>query len=176
MTFARVRALIVVGVLFVAAVVFVVMALVKDTQGHAVASDQCPAGAVKANLKLPEPKDVKIRVVNGTNNDGWAEEISSEFKNREFQVQKPGDNNKVVNKVAIIRFGPNAVGAAHLMQAYFLGNAQNDFQIKRKTDVVDIIIGTAFKQLATSTEVNQSLVELGEPSAPPGTCPADAAQ
>jgi hypothetical protein len=37
---------------------------------------------------------------------------------------------------------------------------------------VDIVIGAQFQQLATSTEVNQSLVELGEPEVPPGACAA----
>ena len=37
---------------------------------------------------------------------------------------------------------------------------------------MDIVVGSGFKQLATSTEVNQSLVELGEPDLPPGACAA----
>ena len=39
---------------------------------------------------------------------------------------------------------------------------------------MDIVIGAEFQQLATSTEVNQSLVELGEPEVPPGACAAPA--
>jgi hypothetical protein len=45
---------------------------------------------------------------------------------------------------------------------------------KRTTDVVDIVIGAEFQQLATSTEVNQSLAALGEPEVPPGACAAPA--
>jgi hypothetical protein len=37
---------------------------------------------------------------------------------------------------------------------------------------VDIVIGSEFQQLATSTEVNQSLIEIGEPEVPPGACAA----
>jgi hypothetical protein len=36
--------------------------------------------------------------------------------------------------------------------------------------VIDIVIGSEFRQLATTTEVNQSLVEVGEPTVPPGAC------
>jgi len=32
------------------------------------------------------------------------------------------------------------------------------------------VIGNGFRQLATTTEVNQSLVEVGEPTLPPGAC------
>jgi hypothetical protein len=41
---------------------------------------------------------------------------------------------------------------------------------KQKTAVIDIVIGNEFRQLATTTEVNQSLVEVGEPTLPPGAC------
>jgi hypothetical protein len=37
---------------------------------------------------------------------------------------------------------------------------------------VDVVIGTKFKQLATTTEVNQALAALGQPELPPGACPA----
>ena len=42
MSFARVRALVVVGVLAVAAVVFVIVALVRDTQSDAVPAAAAP--------------------------------------------------------------------------------------------------------------------------------------
>src|SRR3954463_206189 len=104
MTFARVRALVVVGVLAVAAIVFVVVALVRDTQTDAVAGESCPAGAPRAVLTLPEPKDVKVKVYKPTDNDGWAGQISEDFKTRGFQVQKPQDNKKLVKKVAVIQY------------------------------------------------------------------------
>jgi hypothetical protein len=172
MSFARVRALVVIGVLAVAAVVFVIVALIRDSQGGTVAGDGCPAGYIRANVSLPEPKDVKIKVFNATNNSGWGTEITDDFKNRRFQTEKPANNAKVVDEVAVLRFGPKAVGAAHLLSAYFIREAVPQYDAKRKSDVVDVIIGSNFKQLATTTEVNQSLVELGEPDLPPGTCPA----
>jgi hypothetical protein len=44
------------------------------------------------------------------------------------------------------------------------------FDIERKDDVVDIYLGADFQQLATPTEVNQSIAAMGEPPLPPGTC------
>ena len=61
MSFARVRALVVVGVLAVAAVVFVITALVHDSQGGTVNGENCPAGAPLADVTLPDdPAEVTV--------------------------------------------------------------------------------------------------------------------
>jgi LytR cell envelope-related transcriptional attenuator len=173
MTIARVRALVTVGVLFAAAGVTVVMALTRDSQTRTHVGEQCPAGMVPVNLTLPERnKDVKLNVFNGTATVGLATKIGTEFANREFNVQKMQDapGKKTYDTIAQIRYGPRTVGAGWLMSAYFLGEADTFFDIKRKDDVVDVIIGTQFQQLATVTEVNQSIAQLGTPPLPPGTC------
>jgi len=175
MSFARVRALVVVGVLAVAAVVFVVVALVRDTQGDAVAGGGCPDGSVMANVTLPEdPEDVTVKVYNGTKTPGLADNVTNEFKNRRFKTLKPAENKKKVEGVAVMRYGPEAVGSAWLLRAYFLNQADVQYDAKRKGTVVDVVVGSSFQQLATTTEVNQSLVELGEPEVPLGACVAPA--
>jgi hypothetical protein len=167
MSFARVRALVVVGVLAVAAVVFVVVAL--------VASGGCPDGSVMANVTLPDDaQGVTVKVLNGTDQPGLADNVTNEFKNRRFKTQKPDEAKKKVDGVAIMTYGPEAVGSAWLLRAYFLNQADTQYDAKRKGTVVDIAIGSQFQQLATTTEVNQSLVELGEPVLPPGACAAPA--
>lgn len=172
MSFARVRALVVIGVLAVAAVVFVIVALVRDSQHDAVASG-CPAGSVMANVTLPDnPDEVTVKVFNGTSITGLAESVTYDFANRNFKTQKPAENKKKFKGVAQLRYGPAAVGAAHLLKAYFLAQAEPQYDPKRKGAVVDVVIGSQFQQLATTTEVNQSLVELGEPDVPPGACAA----
>jgi hypothetical protein len=175
MSFARVRALVVVGVLAVAAVVFVVVALVRDTQGDAEANGGCPDGAVMANVTLPnDPEGVTVKVYNGTKTPGLADSVTNEFKNRRFKTQKPAENKKKVDGVAVMRYGPEAVGSAWLLRAYFLNQADVQYDPKRKGAIVDVVVGSNFQQLATTTEVNQSLVELGEPEVPPGACVAPA--
>jgi hypothetical protein len=171
MSFARVRAFVVIGVLAVAAIVFVVVALVRDTQGGASADGGCPEGAPMANITLPDDTDqVKIRVLNGTKTQGLADRVTDDFKNRGFVVGKPKESKTKFAKIAIIQYGPKSVGNAQLIKAYFLGNAKSEYSAKRTTDVIDIVIGEQYRQLATSTEVNQSLVELSEPTLPPGAC------
>jgi hypothetical protein len=171
MSFARVRALVVVGVLAVAAMVFVITALVKDSQGGAANGEDCPAGAPMADVTLPDdPAEVTVKVYNGTNTAGLAESVTNEFKNRRFTTQKPGESKTKFKGVAEIRFGPDSVGKAQLLRAYFLAQSKMTYNPKRKGALIDIVIGSQFRQLATTTEVNQSLVEVGEPTVPPGAC------
>ncbi|MEU8261193.1 LytR C-terminal domain-containing protein [Micromonospora sp. NPDC048999] len=165
------RALVVFGLLAVLAVVFVVVAILRDTQSKAGTAKGCPKGWPLADVVLHEQKDVKINVLNGSDQPGLAGSVADDFRNRKFQVKKV-DNAKAVNGVAELRYGPKGVGSAHLLRAYFLNDATLAFDIKRKDDTVDVVLGGSFQQLATTTEVNQSLGDLGSPVAPPGTCPA----
>jgi hypothetical protein len=171
MSFARVRALVVVGVLALAAAVIVVVAVVRDDQGGNAQGQECPAGAPVADVSLPrEASDVTIRVLNGSGRPGAAADITAEFKNRRFSVQKPGESRTTYKGVAELRYGPDAVGRAQLLRAYFLDAAKTSYDAKRKGPVVDVVIGNQFRQLGTSTEVYQSLAQIGGPSVPPGTC------
>jgi len=175
MSFARVRALLIVGVLGVSALVFIGIAVLRDTQSGARTNSGCKEGYQLANIALREPKDVKINVFNATDRPGLATTVANDFQNRKFQVQKSGNAKKGLDEVAVLRYGPKAVGSMHLLRAYFLDEAKPEYDAKRQDDVVDIVIGENFKQVATTTEVHQSLVELGRPELPPGTCAADEA-
>jgi hypothetical protein len=176
MTFARVRALIVVAVLFVTASVVVIMAIGRDTQTHKDVRQESCEGLVPAKIKMPERNQVTLNVYNGTPKVGLAQQIGGEFKNRGFNINKmeTAPNGKTYDQIALITFGPNAVGAAYLISAYFLVNeAELQFEIERTSPEVDVIIGKAFQQLATTTEVNQSIAAIGNPPLPKGTCEVD---
>ena len=175
MTFARVRALIFVAVLFITAGVVVIMAIGRDTQTQAAASGSCPPGAVPAKIKMPENRDeVTLNVYNGTPRVDLAKQIGGEFANRGFKINKTetAPDGQIVEEIAVITYGPEAIGAAWLVSAYFLVDAAKmNFDIERTGAEVDVTIGTKFLQLATTTEVNQSLGDLGAPQAPTETCP-----
>nr|BFE62603.1 hypothetical protein GCM10020063_071290 [Dactylosporangium thailandense] len=180
MSFARVRALAVVGVLIVAAAVFVIVAVVKDHQtGPAGDAKQCAEGSVMANAKLPTQEDVKVTIFNATNRPGAASDVANDFLSRRFKEAKvvTAAPNPPANKpndvVAIIRYGPATVGAAWLVRAYFLDQARPEFDKARQDDKVEIILGGKFRQLPTTTEVNQAIAALGNPELPEGTCAKD---
>jgi hypothetical protein len=175
MTFTRVRALIIVAVLFMTAGVAVVMAVGRDSQTASTETDLCADGLVPARIKMPERDQVTLNVFNGTSRSGLAEQIGAEFKSRGFNIKKTetAADNKKYDQIAQITYGPDAVGAAWLVSAYFLVNdAEMQFDINRKGAEVDVVIGEKFQQLATSTEVNQSIAAIGNPSLPDGTCEA----
>ena len=166
MSFARVRALVVVGVLAVAAVVFVIVALVRDSQQGAVAGG-CPRGSVMANVTLPDsPTEVTIKVYNGTDTAGLGENVTEAFANRSFKTQKPAENKRKFKGVAQLRYGPQAVGAAHLLKAYFLARAEPHYDPKRKGTVVDVPRQlTAAELMDRVAEPRRELPELDTPSA-----------
>ncbi|WP_189330296.1 LytR C-terminal domain-containing protein [Actinoplanes ianthinogenes] len=174
MGYTRLRAYLVFGVLAIAALVVVVVAVARDSQGDPAASG-CPAGMTLVNVTLPrEPAQVKLRVLNGTRRAGLADNVSAEFQDRGFKVQPSKDSKTKFAKVALIQYGPKSVGAAQWIRAYFLGEAEPQYNAARTTDVIDIIVGEQFRSLATFTEVNQSMAQIGDPTAPPGSCAAPA--
>ncbi|MFB9239839.1 LytR C-terminal domain-containing protein [Plantactinospora siamensis] len=166
------RALVIVGALLMLALVFIVVALVRDTQADQKLAGGCQKGEIPANAELPDNKDVKINVYNGTQTQGLAEIVGTDFANRKFQVLKKTNDpqHKKIDAVAVLRFGPKGLGSAQLLRAYFLDEATPEFDRNRKDAVVDVVIGNKFQQLATTTEVNQAVAALGAPSLPPGTC------
>jgi hypothetical protein len=179
MTFARIRALAIVGVLVVGAIVLVTMAIARDRPNTAVAT--CGPGDVPANIALPkDPTSISVNVFNAGGPDGAARGAAEQFKERKFQV-KTVDNAtgvKVENGIALLRYGPKAYGAAWLVKAYFLDSpvgskVQDGFDIKRTDDTIDVIIGPGFEQLATYSEQRDALSQMTRPSPPPGTCDAN---
>jgi LytR cell envelope-related transcriptional attenuator len=179
MSLARLRALIIVGVLVAAAAVLVTVTLVKDTQADSTLEAGCGPGDVRANIKFPAKyEDVKINVFNATTSPHIAGQVADDFRSRKITVLKEANDpaTKKVDDVAHVRYGPSVVGSAWLIRAHFLNDAKLQFDINRKDDVIDVVVGGKFKQLGSTTEVNQALAAAGAPTLPPGTCDANAAR
>lgn len=169
LSFARVRALAVLTFLIVGALVSVAIALGRDSDQQPV--ETCPVGWPVADLTVREQKDVKINIINGAGRDGLADIVGDNFANRDFQVlERVDDSEESVEGVGRLRFGPAGVGSAHLVRAYFLDLVELDYELDREGDVVDVIVGAGFQQLATPTEFNQSIAQLGRPQLPENTC------
>lgn len=176
----RIRALAVVGTLAIAAIVLVVITMARDTQTSAASTDACKPGNVPVSLTMPDEPAVNINVFNATHTQGLGASVGADFTNRKFTVVKvDGEKNAegqdiyFPDEVVILRYGPKTVGAAHLVRAYFLNAATMQFDIKREDDIVDVVIGGNFKQLATPTEMRQAVAILGHPKLPAGTCKQD---
>ena len=176
MSLARLRALVIVGVLVVCAAVLVTVAIVKDGSGD-VLTENCPAGKVPVDLRMPEDaKNVKVVVHNASDSARITGQVAEEFRSRKVTVVdvKNDPTTKRLEGVAMLRYGPKAVGSAWLVRAYFLNEAKMEFDVNRKDDVIDVFIGKQFLQLGTMTEVHQALAAVGSPRLPEGTCDANA--
>jgi hypothetical protein len=171
MSLARVRALVLISALVICAVVLVVMAIVRDKQSSAsYGAGSCPPNSVPIKTKpLPDENKIKLNVYNGTNRTGLAGAAAEDFKSRKFTVGKVKDT-KAYKGIALIQYGPKEVAAASVVNAYFLGDADLQFNIKRTDDVIDVTLGAKYRALGTPTDVHAAIAQLGNPSPPPGTC------
>ncbi|MBX6749778.1 MAG: LytR C-terminal domain-containing protein [Micromonosporaceae bacterium] len=174
MSFPRVRAMIFVAVLFVTAGVVVVTAINRDSQ-LMPPQDPCEPGQIRVNVDVPDEEQVTVNVYNGTDRTGLAEQISNELANRGFttNTMEGVPEGGPYTLAGYIIFGPEGVGAAWLVSAYFLeGEYDPRFDKDKQGPEVDLILGADFQQLTTQTEVNQRIAELGQPQPPDGTCAA----
>jgi LytR cell envelope-related transcriptional attenuator len=164
---ARVRALTVIGVMALVAVVTVVWAIVTDDQTGTKA-----IGCNTVQTDIPQPKAVKVRVYNGTDEAGLATKVKAALQKRGFQVVAVGNDpqGEPVTQPAQIRYGPTGAGAAQLMQANFRGSVIVDDG--REDGSVDVVLGNDFKDLTPDKEVPAELESLDppQPSAPAAGC------
>jgi hypothetical protein len=121
------------------------------------------------DLALPDdPRTVQIEVSAGADRAG---QVAGELAARGFAATGHGlidPDSDTDGTVAVIRYGPGAIGAATLVRALVGNGAVMRFYPERDGRTVDLALGTEFGRLATTTEVNQALVEAGEPTRPPG--------
>jgi len=180
MNAARIRAMVIVGVLLVAAVVLVKITISDDKQSHASYTSSCPEGTIAVVTDpLPNYPQINLKIYNASAVPGQAGSVASELTTRGFKVAKvgPHDDKPTTASVVDITYGPSTVGAAWVVRAEFLLNASDPlnmsgmhFSVTNKSNVVTVVIGTNFKQLGAKSEVNQAIAALKTPPAPAGTC------
>ncbi len=174
----RIRSIVIVGVLLIAAVVLTKVAISDDKQSHTSYADTCPAGLVPiVTDPLPDYDQINLRLFNGSSVPGAAQDLANELSHRGFKVAKVGahDDAKSTPDIADLYYGPSTVAAAWVVRAEFLlsdpsSNQGMYFDIKNKTNYVKIVIGRNFRELGAKTEVNQAIAALKTPTPPPGTC------
>ncbi|GGN49223.1 hypothetical protein FHR83_008739 [Actinoplanes campanulatus] len=123
------------------------------------ATPTLPAGPVPVTcvLTLPDsPSDVQIRVADA--------EIVSELRERGFTVV---DGAVGSGAATTLTYGPASIGRATLLRAALRGEVTMRFDPARSDPAIDLAPGPDFDRLATATELNQNLVTVGVPTAPP---------
>jgi hypothetical protein len=154
---------VVVGVAVVATTAGVTATNVLDRpeQGLTPAGPAVVSLAADCDLSLPsDPAGVRVRVLNGA--------TATALRERGFTVLTHTDGaGTEPSGPTTLTYGPATIGRATVLRAALIGDTTMRFDPARSGDTIDLTLGTTFDRLATSTELNQALVAVGEPSAPP---------
>jgi hypothetical protein len=157
----------------VAAAGFGVAAVVTQptTSGDRTILPAAPTPCALVDARLPDgPEDVEVQVFAGAATTARAASVADELGDRRFPATAvPGTDPAAgtAGTVAVLRYGPSAVGAAALVRSLVGGNAVMKFDATRPGQAVDLVLGPSFQRLASTTEMNQALVAAGEPTVPP---------
>ena len=113
-------------------------------------------------------------MLNASDVKGLELTVFVELGQRGFQMLSTTDrygDGRRYPEAAVIRYGPRTVGAGWLVSSYIRGQVRTEFDIHRSDDRVDVILGSAFENIRTPTEVDQAVAAAEQPTSPPGTCP-----
>jgi hypothetical protein len=153
---------------------FGVVSLTGGSTGDRIAtSPAAPSAtcAIPADLALPaDPAAVVIKVVGRSDQ---VSRVTIELGQRGFSASELHFTDPDADRpgpVAVLRYGPRGIGSATVVRALIDGDVVMKFQPDREVRTVDLALGADFRRLATATEMNRSLVELGAPTSPPGGC------
>ncbi|MEU8913541.1 LytR C-terminal domain-containing protein [Streptomyces nigrescens] len=150
----------------------------RSNTAHAGQDKQkCPDGAEAdaaqaktAARKLPAPGALTVNVFNATPRSGLAKRTADELQKRGFKIGKVGNAPAAYDKKikgAGILLGPKAAvdGPLKVLATQLTGAQQKTDT--RKGAELDLIIGDAFKALATQQAATKSLSLLTHPSPAP---------
>jgi hypothetical protein len=169
---ARVRAMIVVGVLVLLAAVAAGWAIAQDHQtGAAVTGARCIGKTVPFVTEIPaNPATIAVNVYNTTSQLGLATRVSDELSALGFGVAQVGNDpmKATVRAVAEIRYGPAGAGAAQLVRSWFPGAETR--LVSRPGAEVDVALGMLYERVAAPAEATAERERLGAPTPPPEYC------
>jgi hypothetical protein len=171
MSLARVRALVLVGVLGLLALLAVAWAVTKDDQTRAADQTPCVNSSVPLATAIPASnRSVTVNVFNATPRAGLAAEVAAELRARGFTVKTVGNDplGHTVNGAAEIRFGLAGAGAAQLLRSEAVGAVP--VVDARPDATIDLVIGDTYTRLASSTERQTERAKLGVVTRPAGLC------
>jgi hypothetical protein len=144
------------------------IAFAWPNRGAAPTADRPAIGAgVSCVVALPDsPSKVHIRLLDGGAPAGMLATTVEQLRARDFTVLD-GATGRDPERVAALRYGPAAIGAATVLRASLHGDVAMRFDLDRPDETIDLTVGPTWISVATPTEVNQNLAAVGQPSPPP---------
>lgn len=167
MRIARIRALVVLCALALVASLVTLWAIRNDSQVSA--GGDCEAGAVEISTSpIPDPTEIEVIVLNGTDRDGLAEQAASQLEDRGFTVISTGDAEEPYDGSAQVFFGPDQYTAGIHTYAYFY-QGREEFRLDWD-DAITVVLGDEFQEVRSSSDARQSFAQSGIGELPEGTC------
>jgi hypothetical protein len=171
MSLARVRALVVLGMLVLMAAVAAGWAIAKDSETAVRRAAPCIRSTVPFSAGLPaRAADVRVNVYNATTRIGLANTVADELKVRGFTVGTVGNDplQQTVAATVQLRYGPRGAGAAQVLRAWFAGA---DLTLDTRTDAtVDVVLGQRYEGFTTPADHKLEVERLGTPTRPAELC------
>ncbi|MEV0774471.1 LytR C-terminal domain-containing protein [Streptomyces sp. NPDC050433] len=137
------------------------------TASSAHKPDCKPSPSAAAVKTLPKPTQIRVNVYNATPRAGLAKTTADELKKRGFLIGKvgnaPAEFDKKIPGTGILLGAPDAAaGSFKVLGAQLTGTKpQHD---ARKTKDVDLLLGTAFKNLNMQKDADRTLASLARPT------------
>ncbi|MCI3274588.1 LytR C-terminal domain-containing protein [Streptomyces cylindrosporus] len=129
------------------------------------------ASASVSTAALPKPGQITVNVYNATPRSGLAKDTADELEKRGFKIGDVGNASKEFDKKvkgAGILLGPSSsLNTSLPVLATQLASAERRTDAARKGTDVDLIIGTAFKNLTAKAAADKALAALGNPQPTP---------
>ena len=134
--------------------------LQNDQDRPGAAADECPAPPTVTAL---DPTTVRLRILNGTETEGLAAQVSAEFVGRGFAVTETDNDRsgREVLAVGELRYGPRGGDQAAYVALFVPGITL--IRDTRSDDLIDIAIGPEFTTLASPEAI---AVAIATPAAP----------
>lgn len=167
MRIARIRALTVLCALALVAGLITLWAIRNDSQLSA--SSDCEPGAVEIKTApIPDPSEIEVVVLNGTDRAGLGDQAAAQLEERGFIIVEVGDTEEPYDGITMVQFGPDQYAAGIHAHAYFLGGRQ-EFSLDWDQPIT-ITLGDDFQEVRSTSDARQSFAQSGGIEPPEGTC------
>src|SRR5205807_10427129 len=102
------------------------------------------AAAAAGGAASAQPSDARVRVLNGTGRTGLAGDVSVALHAVGFNIADRGDADAFKYTRTLIRYAPNELGKAQLLQRFLAGGAQlqSDPTLRSADDAV--VVGSDY--------------------------------
>ena len=114
--------------------------------GPASQPAQPPAGA------LPQPREVRLLLLNGTTRNGLGRDIGNQLAARGFVVSGTGNAHALLAGASQVTYGPGALPAAQLVGRHVFGATIVDAP-RTPRGSLQLVLGSSFARLRTPVEI-----------------------